>query len=231
MKHRIVRALPSRVQIFLKKFYGRLFFGRCPKVFCIGLHKTGTTSIKFALREMGYVLGDQAEAETFIHDWAKRDFKRIINYCKTAQAFQDTPFSLPFTYIILDHFFPGSKFILTKRDSAEEWYNSLVKFHSKKFGDGKVPTKEDLKNAVYRYKGRPWEGNRAMFNSPENEPYKKDVLIKYYNNHLYNVKEYFRHRPDDLLILNLKEKDSYFNFCTFLNEKPMRSNFPWKNKT
>ncbi len=87
------------------------------KIFCIGRNKTGTTSLHAALIEMGIVVGRQRHAELMIGDWSKRDFRRLISFCRTAQAFQDIPFSLPYTFQALDMAFPRSKFILTVRES------------------------------------------------------------------------------------------------------------------
>lgn len=97
-----------------------------PKIFCIGVNKTGTTSLARALTELGIIVGKQKLAERLIHDWARRDFRRLFLYCHTAQAFQDVPFSLPFTFQALDQHFPGSKFILTVRDTPKQWFQSAL---------------------------------------------------------------------------------------------------------
>jgi hypothetical protein len=232
MKQYLKKILPKKVQVALILSYS--FFnsiGR-QKVFGIGLNKTGTTSLKMAMKELGYVVGHQRTAERLSADWAKRDFNRIILYCKTAQFFQDVPFSKPFTFVVLDHEFPRSKFILTVRDSPEQWYESITRFHANLWGkNGRVPTKEDLQNAIYIYKGRPWESNRFTYNSPESDPYNKEILIDFYNSHVHQVKEYFRHRADDLLVLNVAEKNAYSKLCNFLNLKPRHDTFPWVNKT
>jgi len=93
------------------------FRGPRQKIFVIGNNKTGTTSIGAALEALGFSLGNQADAELLMEDWAKRDFQRIVDYCETADAFQDVPFSLEFTYQVLDYAFPDSRFILTVRNS------------------------------------------------------------------------------------------------------------------
>jgi hypothetical protein len=180
----------------------------------------------------GYAVGNQRQAELLFDDWVKRDFRRIIRYCRTAQFFQDAPFSYPYTFIALDQAFPGSKFILTLRDSAERWYDSLIQFHGKLWGNGNVPpTSEDLKKAKYIYKGFPYHSRFHVHDVPEDEPYKKDVLIDYYNTHNKNVKDYFRHRPEDLLVINLKNSDDYARFCKFIGYEQTRNGFPWENKT
>jgi hypothetical protein len=177
-------------------------------------------------------VGNQRQAELLQHQWAKRNFKPIIDYCKTAEFFQDVPFSKPFTFIVLDQAFPKSKFILTLRDSPEQWYNSITKFHANLWGkDGRIPTKEDLQNATYIYKGRPWEMNRLSYSTTENNPYQKDILIQSYIDYNNSVIEYFRHRPYDLLILNVAEQGAYRKLCQFLNKPITNEEFPWANKT
>jgi hypothetical protein len=177
------------------------------KIFCVGCNKTGTTSLEVALRELGYIMGDQATAELLtIQYWGKRDFRRIIRYCYTAQAFQDVPFSKPYTYQALDMAFPNSKFILTVRDSSDQWYNSITRFHAKMWEkNGRIPTKKDLQQASYRYKGMAWDANRLSYTSPEDDPYRKADLVAYYERHNAAVIEYYRHRPGDLLVLNVAE--------------------------
>jgi hypothetical protein len=201
------------------------------KIFCIGFNKTGTTTLEYTLKQHNFSVEKQSVFSNYANDWAARDFSRIIKSCKKADAFQDFPFSFPHTFIALDMAFPNSKFILTLRDNPEQWYNSIVKFHSKLWADGNVPTKQDLQNATRYYKGRPWQMNRMLFSSPEEDPYNKEKLIKQYLDHINNVKNYFRHREKDLLIINVSEKNSYKDFCNSLNISPIFDKFPWKNKT
>lgn len=79
------------------------------KIFCIGRNKTGTTSLEHALRGgMGFSMADQPRSEMLLKDWHRRDFGRIAQLVETADAFQDTPFSLPHTYAAMDALFPGA---------------------------------------------------------------------------------------------------------------------------
>lgn len=202
-----------------------------PKIFCIGRNKTGTTSLAKALKDLGVIVANQRPAEMLLGDWARRDFRRIIRFCHTAQAFQDIPFSLPYTFVALDMRFPGSKFILTVRDSPEKWYSSLTNFHAKMFGHGKDPDYNDLKNATYRYPGFMLEANRAIYPTPDDDPYNREILINHYNSYNQSVMEYFRHRPNDLLMINLAEKGAYAKFCEFIGKPCTREEFPWENIT
>lgn len=207
-------------------------YGHKPKIFGIGNNKTGTTSLKMAMEDLGYKIGDQRKAELLHQEWAQRNFKPIIEYCKTAEFFQDFPFSKSFTFVALDQAFPKSKFILTVRDNPEQWYKSITKFHAKLWGkDGIIPTKEDLQNATYIYKGHPWNMNRLNYTAPESNPYQKDILIQSYVDYNNSVIEYFRHRPEDLLVLNVAERGAYRKLCEFLNQPVTQEEFPWENKT
>jgi len=201
-----------------------------PKVFCIGRNKTGTTSLEKALRDLGYIVGDQATAELLIHDYARRDFRSIVEYCRTAEAFQDIPFSLPYTYQIVDYAFPGSKFILSVRDDEDEWYRSMIRFQQKRLGiQGRI-TKEDLLKDPYRYEGFIWEVNRILYYTPEDDPYSERVVKEHYLRHNEDVTKYFEFR-NDLLVVNLKETGSYHRFCAFLEVEPVYAEFPWLNRS
>lgn len=206
-------------------------FGR-PKIFCIGLNKTGTTTLAVTMRELGVPVGNQREAELLFDDWRIGDYSRIIKYCHTARFFQDSPFSYPHFYKELDRAFPGSLFILSVRDNAEQWCGSITRFHGKLFGkDGRVPTREDLENSTYISKGRVAETMKAVFNTPVDDPYNREVLIEVYNRHLHDVTEYFKGRPDDLLVLNVANPSDYSRLCDFIGKAPLRTEFPWSNKT
>lgn len=202
-----------------------------PKVFCIGRNKTGTTSMAKAFSELGLIVGVQWLAERLLYDWARRDFRRLFLYCYTAQAFQDAPFSLPFTFQALDQRFPGSRFILTVRDSPEQWYESFTSFHAALYGHGRIPTLDDLRAATYHYQGFPYDTHTLIHNIPADDPYNRDILIAEYNAHNSAVQEYFRHRPADLLVLNVAEPDAYERLCRFLGRPCARKSFPWENRT
>jgi hypothetical protein len=203
---------------------------RGQKVFCIGRNKTGTTSLKLALSELGYNIGSQDIGELLVKDYAKKNWKPIIRYCYSAEAFQDAPFSWPYTWLILTEHFPGAKFILTVRDS-ESWYKSITRFHSKLFADGKrLPTKQDLLAANYRYPGFMWDVFQAVWKTPETDLYNKGSLIQNFERHNNDVIHYFN-ASKNFLKLDLSERDSYDRLCAFLGKQPLRSAFPHENQT
>lgn len=200
------------------------------KVFCIGLVKTGTTSLEHALRDLGYRLGNQRQGELLLQDYASRNFKKIVEFCLTADAFQDAPFSFPFTYMALDQSFPNAKFVLSVRDDVDQWYRSLVRFHGNLFAGGRIPVKDDLLRATYCYPGFVWDAIRLVWNTPEDEPYYKPALVSYYERHNADVREYFRSKSN-LLDINLSDKDAYTRFCEFLGKDLVSDDFPRLNKS
>ncbi|MGE0432053.1 MAG: sulfotransferase, partial [Planctomycetota bacterium] len=100
------------------------------RVFGIGLNKTGTTSLATALQQLGFDVAPQEPFEALFDDWAARRFDRIIRLCRRWQAFQDIPFSLPFTFQALDAAYPGSLFVQTVRTTEEQWLSSLLRYHA-----------------------------------------------------------------------------------------------------
>lgn len=202
------------------------------KYFCIGQNKTGTTSLKKSFEDLGFIVGDQRAGESLLPYYRNGNWEKIISYCRTAQVFQDFPFSYPETFKHTDAAFPGSKFILSIRDNPEQWYNSMVRFHSKLWGlGGRIPTKEDLQEAVYLWKGRPWEARKLRYQVPDDDPYNKEIMINAYNEYNNEVIEYFRERPGDLLIINVSQGGEYKRFCNFLGVHSPNTSFPWENKT
>ncbi len=198
------------------------------KVFCIGLNKTGTTSLEKFMEIHGFRCGDQVKGELLLSDFSVGNFQPIIDFCQTADFFQDLPFSAPNCYKVLLAAYPDAKYILTVRDSAEVWYESLVRFHESVFG--KPLTKELLMNVQYRYEGFAWEANRALYKSPEGDPYNRESLIGTYNDHYKSVAKAFE-KQDNLLVLNVGEEKAVSQLSAFLKIEPMIDEMPWLNKT
>ncbi len=209
----------------LVRSYGR------QKIFCVGLNKTGTVSLTTALERFGIAVAPERPAELLINDYARRDFTRLVRFCRFFQAFQDVPFSCPFTYQALDQAFPGSKFILTVRQSAELWGRSITRFHSKLFGGGRVPTVEDLAAAEHCYRGFALDFYRAVFGAANEPLYEPETLRRLYESHNTSVLEYFRHRTSDLLVLDVSTAGAMRDLCAFLGRPVVDEPFPWLNKT
>lgn len=199
------------------------------KIFVIGFNKTGTTSIYSALLEFDLIVGNQPTAERLLNDMIAKRYEPLYDYCQTAEVFQDVPFSCPDIYKLLDKKYPNSKFILTIRDSADQWYNSLTKFHGKMWGQkGAIPTKKDLAKATYIYKGAPLNAVNYIFGRADYDPVSYKAS---YEKHNKEIQAYFSERPNDLLVINVSQPQSYQKLCQFIGQPPIRDAFEWKNKT
>lgn len=172
------------------------------KVFCIGFHKTGTTSLSVALNILGYrVTGPNGVEDP---DIKKNVYEMAFELVKQYDAFRDNPW--PIIYKELDVRCPDSKFILTIRDSAS-WIRSQV-MH---FGLTETP----MRKWIYGF-GCP-QGNEGIY-------------IKRFEKHNQEVTEYFKDRSRNFLLLDLTKEDGWEKICPFLNKKIPDIPFPHANK-
>jgi hypothetical protein len=174
------------------------------KVFCIGFHKTGTSSMREALEILGYRVtgpdhtGDRDIAET-LH-------RVTADLSQRFDAFQDNPW--PLVWREMDALHPGSKFILTVRD-PQKWYDS----NRNHFGGQTTP----MRALVYGPDAATPEGNEALY---------KARLVR----HEREVRAYFRDRPDDLLVLDLGRDGRWEPLCAFLGHPVPARPFPHANR-
>lgn len=203
-----------------------------PKVFVIGLNKTGTTTLAHTFLLHGLRVGDQPTAERLTPEYLAGNWAPILAYCKSAQAFQDVPFSLPETYKHLDQAFPNAKFILTVRDSAEQWYASR-KAHderlAKRVGLTHFRSIEDLKQLDYVHPGWAYDLYRHLGWSIGDTEAVRTERITRYEAWIQEVRAYFADRPDKLLEVNVGVRDDYQHLCAFLGLRPKLQAFPVRN--
>ena len=174
-----------------------------PKVFCVGFHKTGTTSLKMALMELGYrVTGPFARRDRNLSETVEAQARELV---AQYDAFQDNPW--PIIYRLLDREYPGSKFILTMRPT-EKWIASVVDH----FGKSAPPMREWIYG--------PGNGNPTG---------KEAIYIERYERHNREVLDYFKDRPGDFIVLDIAAPDAWQTLCSFLGHPVPATPFPWKN--
>jgi hypothetical protein len=171
------------------------------KVFGIGFHKTGTTSLANALSYLGYrVTGPNGVDNPNI---AVEVYEMAFDLANRFDAFQDNPW--PILYKELDQKFPGSKFILTLRPS-EGWMRSVVNH----FNEEETPMREWIYGVGYP------KGN-------------ENVYIARYERHNREVIEYFKDRTEQLLVLNITAGEGWAKLCPFLGQAVPAIPFPCAN--
>jgi hypothetical protein len=105
----------------------------------------------------------------------------------------------------LDQWFPGSKFILTIRDS-DSWIRSVKKH----FRGRRIAAQQ----WIYGVSGV--TGNESVY-------------IKRFQQHNGDVVNYFRDRPGDLLIMDITKGDGWEKLCPFLGKDQPPFDFPLAN--
>jgi hypothetical protein len=199
------------------------------KVFCIGLNKTGTTSIGAALEGLGYRMGHQHHGENLLPFWLRRNFAPIVQFARSADAFQDIPFSLPFTYMALHAAFPAAHFVLTRRDSTAQWLASVLDFAA--LGLARLPTAEEMRAERYAYPGFLHDAQIGTVpGTSDADPWNRQALCDFYESHNAMVQAYFR-GSDRLLVLNPAQPDAYDRLCRFLGRAPAAAGMPHLNAT
>lgn len=204
--------------------------GRC-KVFCIGANKTGTSSLEMFFRSIGYKVGDQEKGELLLKEWSVRNFEPIIKLAKTADFFQDIPFSCPYTYQALDMAFPDAKFVLSVRDTPGQWYQSLVQAHYNLVGQKRIPSCEDLKQFRYRHKGWLYDSLKLISGIAENNPYDEQTLISWYIRHNEMIRQYFRYKDGKMLEINISAPNTAEMILDFLGIKYNNQRMPHLNQS
>lgn len=174
-----------------------------PKVFGIGLSRTGTSSLTEALRLMGY---------SSIH------WPRSWNDIDSHEAATDITVSC--RYQELDVRYPGSKFILTVRE-LQSWIRSCL-FHYRheiKYSDLPEPDRSFA-----------WGAERRVYGPFGGVDLDADGFALAYKRHLRQVQRYFSQRSSDLLIFDILSGEGWEKIGSFLGRATPRFPFPHLNQ-
>lgn len=173
-----------------------------PKIFCVGWHKTGTTTMGEALLKLGYnVVGARLDlAASLLND----DIQEAIKLAEKYDAFQDVPWAA--LYKELDEAFPGSKFILTIRDE-QKWLFSAKKH----FGENHT----DMRQWLY--------GLGVLVGN-------EDLYLERFRRHNEEIQAYFQNRKDDFITMSWTDGDGWEKLCQFLDVPIPATPFPHANK-
>jgi hypothetical protein len=100
-------------------------------VFGVGMNKTGTSSLARALRHLGVM---PVASQRLVHQTGliealleRGDYEPALRYARMYRAFEDRPWNVWEMYRRLDERYPGSRFVLTRRD-PESWWRSVERW-------------------------------------------------------------------------------------------------------
>jgi Sulfotransferase domain len=178
-----------------------------PLILCIGLNKTGTTSLHDALTILGYrslhwggpgtrALVRQAIAEG-------RPMLDLLD--PDVEAVSDLE-EVTYNFDLADRQYPGARFILTVRD-LDDWLDSR--------------RRHVLRNREAKAAGK-YSGGFLEIDLDE---WEND-----YREHERRVRDHFAGRPDDLLVLDIPGGDRWEPLCEFLCRPVPDAPFPNRNR-
>jgi hypothetical protein len=185
------------------------------KIFGIGFHKTGTSSLASALRKLGYrtIHGDPRGS------WPGADegigLMRAIdagNYrlptFELFDAFVDNPYFVIWRQ--LDEMFQDAKLVLTVRDEAA-WIDSCVRY----------------------YRGRRVRPMRLWMFGAHADPSASEAArqdwIEAYRGHNAEILDHFGSSGDRFLVMDIAEGDGWEKLCPFLGAPEPAKPFPRAN--
>lgn len=179
------------------------------KIFCIGLPKTGTTSLHVAALQLGLRSVHWPRDTKTVSELRNGIFK--LSLMETCDIVSDIP--IPAIFRELDMAFPNSKFIFTTRDK-DSWLKSQrgAGFNARK-------PSEESDRAFYR---------EMLYGVSE---FDERRFAKIYDEHHTLVREYFSgDRVADLLTMDISNGGARWDeFCGFLELPVPDTPFPHSN--
>jgi len=177
-----------------------------PRIFGIGLNKTGTTSFGEALIVLGFK--SLHFGGTRAHDAVKRAIDEgvplLTHLDPSFDSFSDIGL-LSRRFRMLDHQYPGSRFVLTTRPRAD-WIDSRRRHVER--------------NLEKQARGE-YDGTFLVVD--------EDKWTREWDHHHEQVRAYFAGRPD-FLELDLSDNPSWGPLCSFLAVAEPDEPFPWANR-
>lgn len=201
----------------MKRFFGyydeliyqcgtRIVAGICKvKIVGVGLNRTGTTTLGVCMQHFGYRhTSTHQQAFEFLR---KGDMSALMALVARFDSFEDWPWPLVFRQI--EQAYPDSKFILTKRKTAEIWFRSISRLAA-------LVGPTEYRQYVYGH---------AM---PQGH---KEEYIDFYHRHNEGIEDYFRDKPGKLLVVSWDEGAGWEELCPFLNREIPDDSFPHVNRS
>lgn len=181
------------------------------RVFGIGMHKTATTSLHAAFEILGL---DSAHWKSV--QWARNIWEEMKNQGNSPTlerhyAVSDLP--LPLLFRELDAAYPGSKFILTTRDEGR-WIQSVRKHWSRA---------NDFRDTWRKADAFAQEIHAALYGQAH---FDAKLFTARYRRHNAEVLEYFKDRPNDLLVMDMDDQAGWLELCGFLKLPIPAADYP-----
>ena len=213
------------------------------KIICVGLNKTGTSSLTENLHKLGLNVWAGYNDPKKLLEFSNYTFqnKSIGNTIDLVEKtdvdfFQDIPFSCPGISEKIINILPQARYILTVRESSNKWVKSVKNFWKNYF------VNEEFKyNMIIGYHndlyGNEFNNPTYLFNMFETwdiNQYEGDIdekLTKVYENHINSVKNTLISNNCDWIEIDVSKKGELKKLTEWLNIENNEEDFLWINKT
>lgn len=187
------------------------------KVFCIGVNKTGTSSLHQALQILGFNSvhyidhhGNNIKAMIEYNYLNDLDILKGLEQYNAISDWDYPTYAIPI-FKAFDKQYPHSKFILNTRD-LDSWINSR---------------KNHVLNNQAKKRANPTDPDPSL----EWQVYDVEAWKKEYEDRHHAAMEYFKGRENDLLVFNVNANDGWDKLCSFLDKPIPAIPFPKANIT
>jgi hypothetical protein len=182
------------------------------RVFCIGMNKTGTSTINHCFEALHLTpvaspkAYDRAIRQQINQFYQHKSYPAMLDLAERYKAFEDRPWNMWTMYRHAHERFPDSRFILTVRD-PESWWRSTERWIT--------VTKPEVM-ARYQQHLRVHEPSR-------------ESMIESYLRYNREVEEYFQ-GSGKLLVMDIEKGDGWEKLCGFLGLPVPDREFPHANR-
>lgn len=192
-----------------------------PKVFVIGLSKTGTTSLgdalsRLSLRRVGW---EDVRSRFLFRSYLNHDLAPLVSVTQSYDAFEDLPWAL--VYQDMAELYPDARFILTLRNDEQAWLRSITEHTAR----------------------RKWDGHTVVYGSVEAKDH-EEAYLESYRSHTSSVRDFFAGAGNGRLLEwvvdgkdGIEDEQSWGHLLGFLDmnysqeEIKKLGEFPWSNRT
>lgn len=205
-------------------------------IICIGLNKTGTSSLTKALQDLGYVSFSENQQFQFVAPEVYHgDYGKLFSIVNNPvfNLFNDKPFSFPKVYQELYKVRPNDIYLLTVRESGERWVRSVLNFYES------IHQENFLKDSSYMTTRFTDESFRYLINTlvtlfdswglKEGDNLEKK-LLEVYQKHYEDCVSFFKNKPNNFRVVEIEKKGEFKRLTNWLGIENSIEDFPWENK-
>jgi len=202
-------------------------------IICVGLNKTGTSTLMYSLIEKGYKFFEVIPAiQSICPDIYHGDYNSLYSILENERfdAYKDLPFSLPDVYKKVHERRPNDIYILTVRENEDKWVKSFMRYFSLHLSNSKDSTHNT--STIHHYTicntfektlinwMAPLLSKMKIYNTENLE----EKLIKIYRDYNASVIDYFKDNKN-FMVIDVSKNGEHKKLMNWLNIETKKNNF------